>query len=378
MAGHEHSARPVSIHGKIRGFALASTLVPTLLILAAITGAAQQTATGTAIYPPSPGAVADIPGDRLAVYQQAAARYGLDWAILAAIGKIECDHGRLQLPGCNPPGTTNSAGATGPMQFLAPTWRAGTRLGTVPPPGPPTTNDTAGYATDGDQDGIADVWNPADAVAGAARYLKASGGPADYPKAVYAYNHSPAYVAEVLRTADTYRGALQVAASQDGQATPVALAVIAWASAHDGHLGYSMDRADRGGTVTDMRSREPAGGYCDCSSCIRWAFANGAGLDVGGSTVTQWPANGLLPATETPQDTPSLARGVGSGPPTSGYHPGDLIFFGHGAGAGGHIAIYKGAGMIIHCSGGRGANTRPLNGYVTPTGWLRWRQISGN
>ena len=73
---------------------------------------------------PSAVAVADIPSNYLALYEQAAARYGIDWAVLAAIGKIECDHGRSQATGCNPPGTVNSKGATGPMQFLGSTWRA--------------------------------------------------------------------------------------------------------------------------------------------------------------------------------------------------------------------------------------------------------------
>src|SRR5690349_23209957 len=59
-------------------------------------------------------AIADIPADYLALYQQAAAAYGIDWAVLAAIGKLECDHGRLRAPGCSPPGTVNAAGATGP------------------------------------------------------------------------------------------------------------------------------------------------------------------------------------------------------------------------------------------------------------------------
>ncbi len=47
-----------------------------------------------------------------------------------------------------------------------------------------------GYATDGDGDGFADVWNPADAIAGAARLLRANGAPADYRRALYAYNHA--------------------------------------------------------------------------------------------------------------------------------------------------------------------------------------------
>src|SRR5688500_1082947 len=50
---------------------------------------------------PSPIALADIPADYLLAYQREGTRYGIDWAILAAIGKIECNHGRSQLSGCN-------------------------------------------------------------------------------------------------------------------------------------------------------------------------------------------------------------------------------------------------------------------------------------
>src|SRR5439155_11403001 len=89
---------------------------------------------------PSPAAIADIPADYLALYQQAAARFGVDWAVLAAIGKLECDHGQSQVAGCNPPGTVNRAGATGPMQFLGPTWRAGAPLMAVPSVGAPASS----------------------------------------------------------------------------------------------------------------------------------------------------------------------------------------------------------------------------------------------
>jgi len=73
------------------------------------------------------------------------------------------------------------------MQFLASTWRR--------------------YGIDADQDGTADRWNPADAVVSAAHYLAASGAPDDLEAALYAYNPSPAYVAEVLAWAEHYQEA---------------------------------------------------------------------------------------------------------------------------------------------------------------------------
>jgi hypothetical protein len=135
---------------------------------------------------PSAPAKAEIPTEYLRDYQQAAQRYHLDWAILAGIGRVECDHGRDPDPSCTKEGAVNSAGAGGPMQFLAGTW--------------------ATYGVDGDGDGSKDRWDPADAIFGAANYLKASGAPSDYRRAIFAYNHAEWYVDEVESWAAKYRG----------------------------------------------------------------------------------------------------------------------------------------------------------------------------
>jgi hypothetical protein len=129
---------------------------------------------------------ADIPANYLRLYIAAGAKYGIDWAILAGIGKVECDHGRDPSPSCTKEGAENSAGAGGPMQFLASTW--------------------ATYGVDGDGDGRIDRWDPADAIFSAANYLSASGAPQDYRKAIYAYNHAWWYVEEVEGWAARYRG----------------------------------------------------------------------------------------------------------------------------------------------------------------------------
>jgi D-alanyl-D-alanine carboxypeptidase len=167
---------------------------------------------------PSGPAIADIPANFLALYQQAGSAYGVDWAVLAGIGKMECDHGRSQLAGCNPRGTVNVAGARGPMQFLGSTWRIG--AGQFDPDvagaAVPSGQEAQGYATDGNGNGVADPWEAADAIHAAARYLRSNGAPADYGAAIWAYNHSDAYRAEVLRWADTYRRA-----SSAAQAVPV-------------------------------------------------------------------------------------------------------------------------------------------------------------
>lgn len=148
---------------------------------------------------PSAAAVAGIPPDYLSLYKRAAARYGLDWAILAGIGKVECDHGRDPDPSCTKEGATNSAGAGGPAQFLAATWSQ--------------------YGVDGNGDGAIDRWNPADAIFGMANYLHASGAPGDYRKAIFAYNHAGWYVEEVEHWASVYRGS---ASSPSSPASPSA------------------------------------------------------------------------------------------------------------------------------------------------------------
>ena len=71
--------------------------------------------------PLAASATPDIPAGLLPVYQAAAQTCpGLDWAVLAGIGKVESNHGRSNAPGVH--SGANSAGAMGPMQFLLPTW----------------------------------------------------------------------------------------------------------------------------------------------------------------------------------------------------------------------------------------------------------------
>jgi hypothetical protein len=138
---------------------------------------------------PSRAARADIPPGYLRLYQQAARRCrGLSWAVLAAIGKLESDHGRARLPGVR--SGWNHAGAAGPMQFGIGTGRAG--------------NAWARYGHDHNRDGRVSVYDPGDAIPAAADYLCAHGAPHRLDAALYAYNHSPTYVARVKQLARRY------------------------------------------------------------------------------------------------------------------------------------------------------------------------------
>ena len=150
---------------------------------AAAVGGASGTVGG--VFAPSAQAQADIPALYLALYMQAADRFGLDWTILAGIGRVECDHGRDPAPSCTVEGALNYAGAGGPAQFLVSTWQR--------------------YGISATGLGTPDMWRPADAILSMANYLHACGAPGDYPRAIFAYNHASWYVAEVLAWAQRYR-----------------------------------------------------------------------------------------------------------------------------------------------------------------------------
>jgi membrane-bound lytic murein transglycosylase B len=172
-----------------------------------------------------------IPKVALNAYRVAAARInnvdpgcGIDWSLLAGIGREESDHGRfagavLHTDGTSTPqiigpaldgkhsdyipapgngreldGDAVYAHALGPMQFIPSTW--------------------AGYGADANGDGRADIFNINDAALGAARYLCAAGGDlrtqAGQVRAVLTYNHNDQYLAQVLALADAYHRGVPV------------------------------------------------------------------------------------------------------------------------------------------------------------------------
>jgi murein DD-endopeptidase MepM/ murein hydrolase activator NlpD len=112
----------------------------------------------------------------VALWQGAGSAYGIPWEVLASINKVESNFGRNMGP--------SSAGAVGWMQFMPSTWER--------------------WGVDANGDGVADPWNPEDAIYAAARYLAASGGAQDLSRAVLSYNHAQWYVDEVLQLAYTF------------------------------------------------------------------------------------------------------------------------------------------------------------------------------
>jgi hypothetical protein len=158
-------------------------------------------------------ALADIPRRYLGFYTDAAsACRGLTWQVLAAIGKIESDHGRSSAPGVRS-GVNRFGCCAGPMQFNIRNGR-------------PSTWDTWGTGT------VAHVYDPAHAVPAAARKLCGDGlarperirqdpcpqvlGSAALHTALRRYNNACWYVHEVVTLAGRYTSsAAPLAASRD-------------------------------------------------------------------------------------------------------------------------------------------------------------------
>lgn len=145
---------------------------------------------------PSEAALSDIPGNYLKVYRQTGQEAGVDWTILAAVGKQESDHGRAST-NC----ATSSTGARGPMQFQPSTW--------------------ASEGVDGNGDGKRDPCNFEDAIPATAGYLKDLGAPDDYRGALCSYygmcaDEHADYANEVLAQAEEYRKAASQSGSSGG------------------------------------------------------------------------------------------------------------------------------------------------------------------
>ena len=233
----------------------------------------------------STAATSRIPPAMVALYEQAAATCpGLPWTVLAAVGTVESDNGQSTLPGVH--SGANAAGAEGVMQFEPSTFAAYDEP--VPPGGaaPPSPYD------------------PADAVYAAARLLCANGaaGGADPAGAVYAYNHSTSYVAQVLALAQSF------AAPSSGDPGDAGAVAVQWALAQIG-------------TPYVWGGESPGVGF-DCSGLVQAAF-RAAGVALPRVAQDQYDA------------TPKLVPGT----PLA---PGDLVFFGSGPRGVDHVGLFVG------------------------------------
>src|SRR5580698_8990064 len=173
------------------GLLAVPVLVGTNLFFAAGAGCSGQQ-TGV-VGQPTVGAKAKaIPADYLYWYKKVGQQYGVPWTILAGIGTVESDNGQTTLPGVH--SASNAFGAAGPMQ-IGIGGAAGNTWGGAPIH--PAAEVVDGVATDEDGDGVASVYDPADAIAGAAKYLLAAGVTSNPSAAIFAYNHLQSYVETV-------------------------------------------------------------------------------------------------------------------------------------------------------------------------------------
>jgi cell wall-associated NlpC family hydrolase len=233
-------------------------------------------------------ATASIPAAMLTLYETAATTCpGLPWTVLAAIGTVESDNGQSNLPGVH--SGANAAGAEGPMQFEPATFAAYDEP--VPPGGvaPPSPYD------------------PVDAVYGAARFLCANGasGGVNVSGAIYDYNHSSSYVAQVLALAQSYGGTSTSLVPSGSAAGEVA---AEWAMQQIG--------------TPYVWGGETVGVGFDCSGLVQPAYA---------------AAGEALP--RVAQDQYDATPGVPAG---SLLEIGDLVFFGSGPTGIDHVGIYVG------------------------------------
>lgn len=294
-----------------------------LLLASPIALAAVITGPTDAMTAPSALAISEIPSDLLPVYMSASITCpGLPWQVLAGVGWVESHHasGRADpstgdvrppivgpaLDGANgfaaiadPSQPDGWAHALGPMQFLSTTWQA---WATLAPDRPPSES--------------ADVNNAWDAIYTAARYL--CGGHHqldDVHAALLSYNHSEAYVEQVMTKATAYGL---------GSASPVTNTLVTGSA--DSVIAAAMTQI---GVPYVWGGESPGVGF-DCSGLVQWAYAQ-AGVALPRTTQQQV----LVGMPVSPDD----------------IRPGDLIFTqGHEGGAVvdfGHVAIAVGGGQEI-------------------------------
>ncbi|MDN3028627.1 bifunctional lytic transglycosylase/C40 family peptidase [Streptomyces sp. S.PB5] len=307
------------------------------------------------------GSAADIPARMLTAYKKAvqqAGRHvpkcqGMRWPILAGIAKVESNHavGRgiadngdirpriygVLLDGSGAGGNTTAVPdsdggrwdgtaqgerAVGPFQFLPSTWE--------------------GVGEDGNGDQVADPHNADDAALGAAIYLCGNGRDltkrAQLKAAIYQYNHSPAYVANVLGWIGQYTAAGKNPGldSVSGKVRTVIEAALAQRGAP-----YSWGGGNANG---------PSYGICCSPSGKSGAGING--FDCSGLTTYAYAQAGIqLPRTAAAQA--GVGRRIPASLGTGALKPGDLVFFAYAPGRDStiyHVGIYLGSGQMINAA----------------------------
>ena len=325
-------------------FALVAFLVVPMLVVggasmlfAGSSGAQCGTAGASAVQPGvSNEAANSIPATYLKWFQKVGLQYNISWTILAGIGKVESDDGRTTLTGVI--SGSNNFGAAGPMQ-IGIDGASGNQWGGNPIH--PATEVVNGVATDEDGDGVANVYDPADAIAGAAKYLVEHGAQQNIPAAIFAYNHANWYVEEVLSWASTYasggftvsdvaQGANAAAVTGKGGSSQLCSqnSQLAAFVAPNAIVSQAVSYAEAQlGKPYLFGGTGPAA--FDCSGLVMMAY-RAAGVDIPRTADQQWLGLPHVPAAQVV--------------------PGDLVFFAGADGtptAPGHVGLVIGKNTMI-------------------------------
>ncbi|KUM97376.1 glycoside hydrolase [Streptomyces yokosukanensis] len=331
-------------------------LTPVFLVLFATAAHKQDTPDMQTV-----GKVSGIPARMLTAYQSAAAQLpgqvpkckGMTWAVLAGVAKIESDHAaghkitdngditphilgpllngsgaggnRTSFPdtdGGKWDGTASGERAVGPFQFLPSTWESTGR--------------------DGNGDGTKDPHNADDAALGAAVYLCGNGrnltDRSQLDAAILQYNHSQAYLADVLSWIDRYSQLGDGTIRTNTHATGTAATVINAAFKQLG-VPYSWGGGDSNG---------PTKGTC-CSPSGK-SGTSITGFDCSGLTLYAYAQVGInLP--ETAAEQAGIGKRIPASAGVGALQPGDLVFFAYDSSSDStihHVGIYLGDSMMIN------------------------------
>jgi membrane-bound lytic murein transglycosylase B len=285
---------------------------------------------------PSALVASGLPATALLAYQKAASARnaltpgcGITWPLLAAIGRVESNHGRfagsiLYADGVSAPriigialngvGTAlirdTDAGlldgdrvydrAVGPMQFIPSTW--------------------ARFAQDGNGDGKLDPFNVFDAASAAADYLCRAGGDlrsaAGQSAAILAYNHSDAYLAQVLATEGAYAAGAGVTIPPVSGAAPTPTSSLPPVNPGP-PLSSAPVPASSPTATTPAASGTPTSSPASCSSTTGDPTPSSAAptsTTVGTPTTDPAPTTGASTATATASTTATATPSVTPSP----------------------------------------------------------------
>jgi hypothetical protein len=321
------------------GVALIAVFALAVAVLgASFTGCQATAEPAIASASPTPSAYArqSIPPERLRLYQQAGARYDLDWSFLASIGAQECANENCA--------GVNSSGCAGPMQI------AYLRDSACSPGDGPTLWER--YAVNANPTQPLSVNDPADAIYTAARILREdmSAPPAgatysEYRQAACRYygacgDSTVAYADEVMARAVQY--------GFNSSGTPAATSPPLAQPVNSGGCETSTLAPDAASATLIVKVAEsqighgeqPPGSECTiygpceewCSLFASWVWKH-AGVPLPGATATYGYSGSLYTWTKE--------HGGHTLPPGATPTPGDAVFYGTGPGAGesAHVGI---------------------------------------